>query len=256
MSRRTVKQVARLSGVSVRTLHHYDEIGLLKPAAVGQNGYRYYGREQLLRLQQILFYRELGFPLEQISVVLADPGFNRVAALKAHRKHLAAEGRRLRRLIQTIDETLVELNQESDMDDKNLYRGFAPEKQAEYEAWLIEQGGEPMRRGIAESKAAMAGRSKDDVDGLDTELEAVETGVARALKSGLPADDAQVQALMRRHHAWVARMWGRRPTREAYVGLGELYLSHPDFRARYEGRLPGFTEYLAGAMRAFADREL
>ena len=80
MSGYTVKQVAKLSGVSVRTLHHYDEIGLLEPAAVGGNGYRYYGREELLRLQQILFHRELGIPLDQIGRLLDAPGFDRIAA--------------------------------------------------------------------------------------------------------------------------------------------------------------------------------
>lgn len=80
MSGYTVKQVAKLSGVSVRTLHHYDEIGLLKPESVGANGYRYYGQDELLRLQQILFHRELGFPLAEIARVLDAPDFDRVAA--------------------------------------------------------------------------------------------------------------------------------------------------------------------------------
>src|SRR3981189_3367262 len=105
----TVSQVARLSGVSVRTLHHYDEIGLLKPASVGANGYRYYGREELLRLQQILFHRELGFSLEEIGRTLDAKGFDKVAALKAHRQKLEAATRRYRRLMRTIDETLAAL---------------------------------------------------------------------------------------------------------------------------------------------------
>ena len=82
----TVKQVAKLSGVSIRTLHHYDEIGLLKPARVGANGYRYYGRDELLRLQQILFHRELGFALDEIQKLLGAADFDRKAALRAHRE--------------------------------------------------------------------------------------------------------------------------------------------------------------------------
>src|SRR3546814_20208838 len=88
---RTVRQVARAAGISVRTLHHYDAIGLLKPGHVGANGYRYYGKEELLRLQQILFYRELGLPLAEIAAVLDDPAFDPLAALRAHRA--ALEGR-------------------------------------------------------------------------------------------------------------------------------------------------------------------
>src|SRR5262245_10280245 len=109
MSRYTVKELARLSGVSVRTLHHYDQIGLLKPAEVGLNGYRYYGREELLRLQQILFHRELEFPLEAIKAVLEQPQFDRVEALRRHRKTLTAKAGRYRKLIATLDATLAAL---------------------------------------------------------------------------------------------------------------------------------------------------
>ncbi|HEX7946887.1 MAG TPA: MerR family transcriptional regulator, partial [Phenylobacterium sp.] len=133
----TVKQVAKLSGVSVRALHHYDEIGLLKPDAVGANGYRYYGRDELLRLQQILFHRELGFPLDEIKQVLDAPGFDRVAALKAQRARLEAETKRYRALVRTIDTTLAALQGATTMEDKAMYRGFDPKKQAEHEAELV-----------------------------------------------------------------------------------------------------------------------
>jgi DNA-binding transcriptional MerR regulator len=117
MSVYTVKKVAKLSGVSARALHHYDEIGLLKPACVGANGYRYYGRDELLRLQQILFHPELGFPLEQIRQVLSAPEFDRLAALRAHRERLKAEVRRYQRLVRTLDATLAALEGNTDMDD-------------------------------------------------------------------------------------------------------------------------------------------
>ncbi len=111
----TVKEVARLSGVTVRALHHYDAIGLLKPATVGANGYRYYGRDDLLRLQQILFHRELGFSLSEIGQILDAAGFDRTAALRAHREHLLATARRARALIRTIDQTLMALNGDAPM---------------------------------------------------------------------------------------------------------------------------------------------
>src|SRR5215475_11758950 len=129
----TVKQLAAISGITVRTLHHYDEIGLLKPASVGANGYRYYGREELLRLQQILFHRELGFSLEEIGRVLDAGGFDRVAALKAHRAKLTADIARHRRLLKTIDQTLAALQGAAKMDENAIYKGFDPEKQAGYE---------------------------------------------------------------------------------------------------------------------------
>ena len=136
----TVKELAQLSGVSVRTLHFYDEIGLLKPARVGENQYRYYEEEQLLALQQILFFRELGFELKKIQAVVGRPGFHRVEALRTHREALIKERARMGELVSTIDQTLDKLKggkrMTTKMKDKDLYQGFAPEKQAEYEEYI------------------------------------------------------------------------------------------------------------------------
>ncbi len=252
----TVKEVAKLSGVTVRALHHYDQVGLLKPAQVGENGYRYYGRDELLRLQQILFHRELELPLEAIAEVLAQPDFDRLAALRRHRQILSKKAARYRRLIRTLDQTLAALEGETEMMDEDLYKGFAPEKQAEYEAELIERFGEGVRAKIEESKAALKTWSKADWERSGREHAEVEAGLGRALAEGLPADSEAVQSLVRRHHAWVGRMWNRSPTGEAYAGLGQMYVDHPDFHARYEAVQPGLAEYMAGAMRTFAEREL
>ncbi len=105
----TVKQLARLSGVSVRTLHYYDQIGLLRPAQVGANGYRHYGREELLRLQQILLHRELGLPLEAIAAMLDDSGQSRVDRLRQHRQQLLQRTEHYRDLIATVDRTIADL---------------------------------------------------------------------------------------------------------------------------------------------------
>jgi DNA-binding transcriptional MerR regulator len=252
----TVKQVAKLSGVSVRALHHYDEIGLLKPDSVGANGYRYYGRDELLRLQQILFHRELGFPLDQIRQVLDAPGFDRVAALKAQRARLEAETKRHRELLKTIDTTLAELEGERQMDETAMYKGFDPRKQAEHEAWLTERFGDKVKPAIESSRARFQGMTPAQVAQTMADAEAIEADFAGALKAGLPPDSDAVLGITRRHAAWVGASWNAAPTAERYKGLGQLFLDHPEFRARYEGRAPGLTEYLAAAMRAYADREL
>lgn len=256
MSGYTVRQVAKMSGVSVRTLHHYDQIGLLKPASVGENGYRYYGREELLRLQQILFHRELEFPLEAIRTVLAAPDFDRKEALRRHRTRLDAEARRYRRLLRTLDDTLAALEGETEMDDKTLYQGFAPEKQAEHEAWLIERHGKGAEAEIAHSKAVMKDWKAGDFQDFKVEVEAIEADLARAMTGGLPPDSAAVTAIMRRHHAFIARSWKKPPTREAFIGLAAMYGEHPDFRAHYEDRTKGLLEYIQAAMGAFAEAEL
>jgi DNA-binding transcriptional MerR regulator len=252
----TVKQVAKLSGVSVRTLHHYDEIGLLKPDSVGANGYRYYGRDELLRLQQILFHRELGFPLDQIRQVLDAPDFDRVAALKAHRTKLEAAARRNRRLVKTIDETLAALQGATTMDDKGIYKGFPPEKQAEYEAWLVDRYGDGMRERIEESKRKLATIPSAEIEAMGQEGKSVEDDLVKAFGQALPADSAAVQALMKRHHAWVSHAWSRPAPAEAFANLGRMYLDHPDMKARYEGKAAGLTEWLAEAMRVFAETAL
>src|SRR4051812_36816417 len=148
MKNLTVKQLAAISGVTVRALHHYDEIGLLKPASVGANGYRYYGRAELFRLQRILFHRELGVPLNDIGGLLDLEGEDQIGVLRQHRDKLEAERDRYRVLIETIDRTIADLKGQTSVTNADLYKGFSPEKQAGYEAWLIERYGEPMRTRI------------------------------------------------------------------------------------------------------------
>ena len=121
----TVKQVAAMSGVSVRTLHFYDETGLLKPAYHGANGYRFYEEPQLLTLQQILFYRELGFELKQIKRILGRADFEKVAALQSHRKVLRKNLARTRTLIETIDKTIEHLKGTKKMKSEEMFAGFS-----------------------------------------------------------------------------------------------------------------------------------
>src|SRR5580704_9523441 len=121
----TVKQLAAMSGVSVRTLHFYDETGLLRPAYHGANGYRFYEEPQLLTLQQILFYRELGFELKQIERILGRADFEKVSALQSHRKVLQKNLTRTRSLIETIDKTIQHLKGTKKMKNKEMFAGFS-----------------------------------------------------------------------------------------------------------------------------------
>lgn len=254
MSVYTVKQMAKLSGVSVRALHHYDAIGLLKPRAVGANGYRYYDRQDLLRLQQILFHRALETPLKDIQAALDDPDFDLAAALRAQRTRLAAEAERYAQLVTVVDRTLANLEGDETMDDKMFFEGFDPKKQAEHEAWLVEHYGDEAAQRIADAKAGMKTWGKKDWSHFQEEAKAIEHDLATALKQGLPVDSDPVTAIMRRHWAWVGRSWNREPTPDAFKGLGHLYQENPEFTARYEAIAPGLTEYLAEAMRVFAEK--
>ena len=250
----TVKQLAAISGVTVRTLHHYDGIGLLKPAYVGENGYRYYERSQLLRLQQILFHREFGVPLNEIADLLEMEDADQVGVLMRHRERLEAEAKRYAELIRTIDRTIAGITGETEMKNVDLYQGFSAEKQAEYEAWLIERYGERMKADIVRSRKAMAKMSETEQKAAMQELHDVEQALAEGLRRGVDPAAYAVDSLIRRHRAWVASAWDRECTPEAYSGLADLYLSHPDFVKRYETIEPGFAGYLTTAMKAHAER--
>jgi DNA-binding transcriptional MerR regulator len=254
MSIYTVRQLARLSGVSVRTLHHYDEIGLLKPAFIGENRYRYYGREELLRLQDILFHRELGVPLQEIGRLLDQNGHDRLAILREHRERLARRIEHSRQLLLTIDRTIRELNGEGTMTDKDLYHGFAPEKQAEYEEWLVDRYGGDMRERIESSKARVATQGRDWMAAQKAEAEAVFLALAEPFKTGIASENQANDTLLERHRACIAAMWGRPCTPQAYAGVADLYLDHPDFRKGLDKRGAGFTDWLATAMKAYAAR--
>src|SRR5260370_29869526 len=256
MSVYTVKEVAKISGVSVRALHYYDEIGLLKPACVGANGYRYYGRDELLRLQQILFHRELGFPLQEIRQVLSAPNFDRVAALRAHRERLMEDIQRYRRLVRTLDATLAAIEGDTDMDDNLIYRGFTPEKQAEHEAWLVAHLGGEAQAQIHEAKTRirMKGWRQSDFDRYLAEVEPIELDLAQALTEGRAADSPDVGELIRRLHSWIGRGWNDPPSREGFIRLARLYQAHPNFRARYASRAAGLTPYSAKPLSPFSQR--
>jgi DNA-binding transcriptional MerR regulator len=138
----TVKQLADIAGVSVRTLHYYDQIGLLTPASVGENGYRYYTEAALLRLQQIMFYRELDFSLAEIQAVIDRPEFDTVKALQSHKRLLQQRLGRLSELIQTIDRTVLHLQGGLKVETHDLFEGFDAARQEQYEQEIAQTYGE------------------------------------------------------------------------------------------------------------------
>ena len=121
-----------MAGVTPRTLHHYDEIGLLKPSRIGDNGYRYYGEESLLKLQQILFYRELDFPLDDIRKIMGRRDFDVLSTLETHKESLIRQMERTKRLLVTVDNTINHIKGEKLMSQKDLFEGFSEEEQEKY----------------------------------------------------------------------------------------------------------------------------
>lgn len=253
----TVSQLARLSGTSVRTLHHYDAIGLLKPATVGENGYRYYGRRELMRLQQILIHREFGVALSDIPALLDAEESDRLTALREQRARLEREADRYRRLALTIDRTIAELEGRATLMDKHLFEGFSPELQADYERWLIDEHGAPDGQALmAQGLAAMAAMSPQEKSIWMDEALALRDAFAAAMTDGTDPDDPALDPLLRRHHAWTTLTTGAPPTAAVYTALGRLNVGNADFRAMYDAARPGLAEWMAEAIAGFASRRL
>ncbi|MFA6916790.1 MAG: MerR family transcriptional regulator [Parachlamydiales bacterium] len=250
----TVNQLAKLSGVSIRTLRFYDEIDLLKPAYHGANGYRYYEDEQLLILQQILFYRELGIELKQISKVLGRSDFDKIAALNTHRKHLRNELEKTKRLINTIDSTIKHLKGEKEMAAKDLYEGFSPERQEAYENQLREYGGEKFKTVIDQCKSKSKHWSKDEWQTMKEEAQTFHKEVVKWMEKNKSPSSSEVQAVIAKHYSWIQQFWT--PNRESYIGLAQLYLDMPDYRPWFDQFHPDLLPFFASSMKIYAEKSL
>ena len=248
----TVGELAKLSGVSVRTLHHYDAIGLLPPQLVRPNGYRLYRRVQLLRLQEILFYREIGMRLGDIAALLDGPD-DAVERLSRHREVLAAQAKRRAQMLETLDATIAHLKGNRSMTPDDLYAPFPPEKQEGYEAWLVETYGASMTDAIARSKTAVADLP-DGMEGAMDRLKSIESRLVEAFEAEAAADKSSLHDLLEEHRALMGDFWGRPCDADGVEGLADMYLSHPDFVARYERLSPRFSQWLPAAMKAHAQR--
>ncbi len=250
----TVNQVAKLAGVSVRTLHHYHDIGLLTPACIGENGYRYYGEAELLRLQQILFYREFGLSLSEVSALLDASDFDRMAALRAHRSRLREEVNRYRLLLRTIDRTIADIKGDGKMNVEKLYEGFSATKQDAYVEDLVTTLGEDARDQIVQGRSRYERRSGAAKKAAMQALADIEGALVARMQAGVAPGDPALDVLLERHQTWIGDMWGKACDASAYAGMADIYAAHPDFRARYESLGTGFTDYLCAAMRAYSAR--
>jgi DNA-binding transcriptional MerR regulator len=245
----TVGEVARIARVSVRALHHYDEIGLLEPSSRTEAGYRLYTSADLERLQQILFYRELGFPLDEIERVLADPTFDRRRALVNHRELLAARAEQARALVALVDRTIEALDRGESMSWEQMFDGFEP---SEYEEEARERWGGSAE--FEESRERTRRYSKDDWTRIKAESAEIVEAFAAAFDAGVTAADHRAMQVAERHRQHISR-WFYRCTLEIHVGLGEMYVSDPRFTAHYDGKeRPGLSGYIRDAIRANAER--
>jgi MerR family transcriptional regulator, thiopeptide resistance regulator len=249
----SIAQVARMSKVTSRTLRHYDQIGLLRPAWVGGNGYRYYEREQLLTLQRILIMRELGLGLDAIAEIIHD-GRDPVQALRMHHAWLLAERNRFERLARTVARTIDELKGGDNVSKPSVshwFEGFDEAKQAELQQ-------EARQRWGAETVDAANERVKDkpkewwQAEGAKW-LGTLEQLVAQ-IDAGKAPDDPAVLEVLDGHYEWLSQFWT--PNQASYTGLGDLYADDPRFRANFDKTDPRLAEFMRAAMAAYARARL
>ncbi|MBK7316941.1 MerR family transcriptional regulator [Candidatus Villigracilis affinis] len=243
----TVKQLSSMAGVTPRTLHHYDEIGLLKPSRIGENGYRYYGEEALLKLQQILFYRELDIPLDEIKKIMGRRDFDVLGALQSHKDALNKQAVRIDRLIQTVDNTIQHLKGKTKMSEKGLFEGFSEEEQEKY-AKEAEQMYDPET--VRESNRKWKAYSAAKKEAILAEGKAVYMDMVAAMPKG--SASAEVQAIVERWRKHMDYFWT--PNLDQLLGLAEGYSDDPRFKANFDKMHPNLAEFMREAVKVYVEK--
>jgi DNA-binding transcriptional MerR regulator len=241
---RTVKEVSRLTGVTVRALHHYDEIGLLRPSERSASGYRLYAHADLVRLQEIIAWQQLGFSLRELRALLDDPAYDRRAALHRQRELAELQRRRYAAMVRSLDAALAASLAGRAQEEETMFDGFDAEQYAE-EAERV--WGETAA--YRESRRRLAGYGKRELDQLSAEAAAIEEAFAACLaEGGDPAGEAAL-ALAELHRQHISR-WFYDCTPEIQRGLGELFVADGRFRAHWERRRAGLAEFVSAAFLA------
>ncbi|HHT63683.1 MAG: MerR family transcriptional regulator [Bacillota bacterium] len=243
----TINKLAKLAGVSTRTLRYYDELGLLSPARMSSNGYRIYGHKEIDRLQQILFYRELGVPLEEIKKILSSKDFDRLAALESHLSALLAKRNQLDMLIANVIKTIKAAKGEIIMSDREKFEGFLKklvddnERQYGKEA-RAKYGDESVDR----SNAKIMGMSKEQYAQLDALTNELNDTLQAAFEQGDPAS-ALAQKACELHKKWLCFFWNEY-SKEAHIGVTQMYVDDPRFTAYYDKIAVGCASFLRDAV--------
>ncbi|MBH0778990.1 MerR family transcriptional regulator [Nocardia bovistercoris] len=246
----SIQDLAKVAGTTSRTLRHYGQLGLLPPSRIGANGYRYYDQDSLVRLQRILLLRELGLGLPAIGEVLAGQR-DTATALRAHLGLLLQEQDRIRRRIESVRTTLHKTERGERLVAAEVFDGFDHTK---YKDEVIERWGEDAYTSGDRWWRAM---SEDDKRRFQQTQLDIAADFGRAHADGLAPDSAAVQAIVARHKEWIGVGWqGRQVVKEAFIGLGEMYVADPRFGRNYDVHGTGTAEFVRDAMRVYAEANL
>ena len=246
----TVKALAELAGVTPRTLRWYDQTGLLKPLRTTEAGYRLYGPKQLDRLQDILFYRELGLALASIRTILDDPAFDRQAALQSHLTELKARRARLDELILTVQRTIDNIKGGTKMTDQEKFEAFKRVVAANEAAF-----GQELRQRYGDEEADRANAcvlalTQEEYEAWKALGGEIHAALAAAVGAGADPAGPEGQRIAQLHRRWLSYSW-EAYTPQAHAGLAELYVSDPRFTAYYDREVSGCAAFLRDAVRAY-----
>lgn len=250
----TIQKLAQLAGVTTRTLRYYDQIGLLHPARVNSAGYRFYGGYETDRLQQILFYRELGLGLDQIRELLESPGFDDIKVLRSHRRRLLEKKQQIDELLQTVDTTIWAKERNIPMNDELKFKGFKQqliEENEERFGWEArEKYGDDA---VNSANQNLMGLNQEEYNKMQVLSEAILHHLDNAYPSGDPTCETAQQAAAL-HKEWLSFTWSSY-SKEAHAGLANMYVDDERFAAYYDRGQPGKAKFLRDAILFYLERK-
>lgn len=245
----SIQALARLSGVTTRTLRWYDEIGLLKPSRVADTGYRYYGPDEVDRLQHILFFRALGVELAQVKTYLEDPSLDRLALLRTHLVDLEGERERLDHLIQAVQENIRAEERKEIMHDEKKFEAFKAQMVEENEKKYGKESREKYGdEAVDRSRKAMRDMSPEDYQRWTDLDRAILDGLEQAVREGLSPEGPEGETIVSNHKQWLI-LSGLKYQPQIHRGLGEMYIQDQRFTDYYDKQVPGCARFLRDAIR-------
>jgi len=247
----TVGAVAQIAGVTVRTLHHYDEIGLVVPGGRTEAGYRSYGSTEIQRLQEVLFFRELGFALEEIKEIVGRPSYNRAVALERQKELLEARADRMLALIDAVERAAEAERKGTTMSAKESLGVFGDFDPAEYEAEAEERWGES--DAYKQSAQRTSRYTKQDWESIKGEADGINQRFLALMAAGTPAESEAAGDVAEEHRAHITK-WFYDCSKEIHAGLGQMYVADVRFKENIDKAGAGLAEYMSAAIAANAER--
>ncbi len=243
----TVQKLAQIAGVSSRTLRYYDEIGILKPARINSSGYRIYGQKEVDRLQQILFYRELGVDLERIKNIITAPTYDELIALNEHREQLLEKRKQLNLLIANVEKTIASKERSIEMSDTEKFEGFKhkliEDNEKKYGKEIRKKYGDEAVNNSNNKLKNMTQAEHKAITKLGEEV--IET-LYEAFQTGDPTGE-KAQKAADLHRQWLSFYWDQY-TKEAHAGVAQMYVDDERFTAYYDQKQPGMAKFLRDAV--------